>query len=316
MPDPDLWRAELFEDERVLLTESHVEACSESRCQRPHSRKNIRIVHAASTTANMAALSAKRRVFDSVFASQPYTSVDQSHQPNDQAQWNRSWRIVTEALNLPHMPNARALDAFSLPPPDRVLDEASKDLLYPATRLPQASQTPDIIIWYTNQVRRHYLNQVFPNIQRLRTMLDPDETPSPDTWAKKCIQILKCAHRLYAEGLGILIRSLTDAPAVVKNFRLNLSTIVSNSISDRSCIRAVIRRHVSRILNDSEPEADFLGLVKSLSDVGLGGEKYVCGLSSAPSFVANSHFRECILGIGCPTQSSQCLRSSISFRQF
>ena len=111
-------------------------------------------------------------------------------------------------------------------------------------------------------------------------MLGLDKPPSPDMWVNHCIRVLEGAHRLYAEGLGILIRSLADVRAVVMNFRLNLSTIVSNSIPDRECIRVVIRRHLAKILKYSDPETDFLELVKSLNDVGLGGEKYVSGLST------------------------------------
>ena len=42
-------------------------------------------------------------------------------------------------------------------------------------------------------------------------------------------------------------------------------------------MKEVTRKHVSAILspNRSIPENDFLGLVRSLSKVGLGGEKYV-----------------------------------------
>ena len=226
----------------------------------------------------MAALNAKKRVFESVFSSQLAPPVSFSSEVADQAHWDRSWRIVTQALSLQPIPNDGDPEPFkSLQPssyPDRAFDEALKDVLHQEKRLPEANQTPDLILWYTNHVRRHYLNQIFPIIQRLRDQASA-HPKNPEVWVKACIHILEGAHRLYFEGLGVLIRPLKDARAVVKNFRLNLSTVVSNSIPDREAIRLVVKLHVSAILNQSVVESDFLGLVKSLNSVGLGGEKYV-----------------------------------------
>jgi hypothetical protein len=230
------------------------------------------------TNANMAALNAKKRVFESVFSSQLSPPVSSSSQAADQAHWDRSWRVVTQALSLQPIPNDRDQDPFkSLQPsssPDGAFDEALKDLLNQENRIPQANQTPDLILWYTNHVRRHYLNQIFPIIQRLRNQASA-HPKNPEVWVKACVHILEGAHRLYFEGLGLLVGPLKDARAVVKNFRLNLSTVVSNSITDREAIRLVVKQHVSAILSRSVVESDFLELVKSLNSVGLGGEKYV-----------------------------------------
>lgn len=234
----------------------------------------------------MAVLGAKKRIFESVFNSQisstPIPMVG-SDQADDQIQWDRSWRTVTQTLNLPSIPNDP--DAFksiqAVPSPDRSFDEAVKNLLNQHTRLPLASHTQDIILWYTNHVRRHYLNQVFPIIQDLTaTRMSKAGTVSTSdsgTWVAQCVHILEGAYMRYFEGLGMLLRSAHDARTVHRNFRLNLSTVVSNSIPDRSDILETVRKHVSKILapNSSVPEGDFLRLVRSLSDVGLGGEKYV-----------------------------------------
>ena len=229
----------------------------------------------------MAALNAKSLIFDTVFSSQAIIPATRSSQASDQAPWDRSWRTVAEALTLPSIANDARHDAFKLittnGSSDRVFDDALKDLLNHELRLPQASETPGVILWYTNHVRRHYLKQIFPIIQKLQI---PNSThpASPELSVKSCLQTLQRAYKLYHEGLGRLIKPIKDARTIVRNFRLNLSTVVSNSIPDRHFIKIVVKKHVTEILDHSEAEDCFLGLVRSLNDVGLGGEKYVLGL--------------------------------------
>jgi hypothetical protein len=101
----------------------------------------------------------------------------------------------------------------------------------------------------------------------------------PTIEISRVISILEGAHRLYFERLGLILKRMDihdeARAAAVRNFRLNLSTVVSNSIPDRTAIKVVVRKHVSAILNRSAPENDLLVLVRSLCNVGLGGEKYV-----------------------------------------
>lgn len=229
--------------------------------------------HLATTITKMSALGGKKRVFDSVFTSRPSTAVNLS-QSEDQLRWNRSWRTVTKALNLPPVLNITALNDFSVPTPDHSIEEAIKDIQDHATRIPLAIQTPDIILWYTNEARRHYLSQILPLILRLKENLSPNKPLSPESWVRSCIQVLEATHNLYADGLRILLAPVSDKRSVINAFRLNLSTIVSNSISDRSAIRALVMEQVGKILKFSEPENELLGLVKALRDVSLGDERY------------------------------------------
>lgn len=192
----------------------------------------------------MAAVSAKKRVFGSVFGSQ---DLNHSNQLND-----RAW------LNLPPIrSDSDILDFKSFKSNERFIEGA--------VRLP-----PETLTWYTNHVRRHYLNQVFPIIQKI-----------PTIEISRVIHVLEGAHRLYFDRFGLILKLVNiqdDArAAAARNFRLNLSTVVSNSVPDRSAIKTVVRMHVSTILNRSAPENDLLMLIRSLCNVGLGGEKYVSG---------------------------------------
>ena len=229
----------------------------------------------------MAVLTAKKRLFESVFSSQLSAPASNSSEATDQARWHRSWHAVTHALTLPTTAKKSGLIPFELVSPkrspDRMFDEALKYVLDDEDRFPKTGKTPDIVLWYTNHVRHHYLNHAFPIIQRLQDSMSTHST-DPELCVDSCIQVLEGAYKLYYEGLDTLIQPIRDARRIVRNFRLNLTTIVSNSVPDREPIRLVVRKHVVGILDASEAEFDFLGLVKSLNDVGLGGEKYVSDL--------------------------------------
>jgi hypothetical protein len=199
----------------------------------------------------MAGLNAKKRVFGSVFCSQEsyVKSMNDSNKVHDQQDVDRSW------LNLPPILNdSDLLESFKS-------SGRSDHRAFETLRDPQ-----ETLSWYTNRVRRHYLNQVFPIVQHLRTIQ-----------ISRLIRILDGAHRLYFDRLGLILKCIDSQDvrtAAVRNFRLNLSTVVSKSIPDRSAIKSVVRKHVSAILNRSAPENDLLLLVRSLCSVGLGGEKY------------------------------------------
>jgi hypothetical protein len=193
----------------------------------------------------MAGLSAKKRVFESVF--NPRESL--AKPSNDSRQVNDfSWLSLPPILS-----DSDIIDFKAFKSSDRFIDEPLRD--------PQST-----LSWYTNHVRRHYLNQVFPIVQNL-----------PSTQIPRLAHILEGAHRLYFDRLGLILKRIPEngRTAAIRNFRLNLSTVVSNSIPDRSAIKSVIRKHVSAILNHSAPEKDLLVLVRSLCSVGLGGEKSV-----------------------------------------
>jgi uncharacterized protein YfbU (UPF0304 family) len=186
----------------------------------------------------MAAVSARKRVFDSVFSPQAFAK------PSNDFSW----------LSLPPIHSeADILNLKSFNPTGRLIYDPLRD-------------HQNAISWYTNHVRRHYLNQVFPIIQRV---------PGDDL--SRLVHILEGAHRLYFDRLSHIFKGVPEdaCHAAVKNFHLNLSTVVSNSIPDRSAIKAIIRKNVFAILNRSAPENDLLAMIRSLCSVGLGGEKYV-----------------------------------------
>jgi hypothetical protein len=199
----------------------------------------------------MAAVSTKKRVFGSVFGSQDLNHLNQLS--------NRSW------LNLPPIWNDSDILEFKS-------FKSNEQFIEDAVRLP-----PETLTWFTNHVRRHYLNQVLPIVQNI-----------PTIEISRVIQVLEGAHRLYFDRFGLILKRMNiqdDArTAAVRNFRLNLSTVVSNSIPDRSAIKTVVRRHVSVILNRSTPENDLLVLIRSLCNVGLGGEKYESRLNCSDLF--------------------------------
>ncbi|EDN91685.1 hypothetical protein SS1G_07545 [Sclerotinia sclerotiorum 1980 UF-70] len=92
-------------------------------------------------------------------------SVDQVR---DQIQWDRSWHTVTYRLQLSDVPpdpsSIETLESLSIPP-DPSFDGALKDVLDSARRLPFALHTEDLLVWHTQQVRRHLLHRILPMLR-------------------------------------------------------------------------------------------------------------------------------------------------------
>lgn len=217
-------------------------------------------------------------------------SVDQIR---DQIQWDRSWHTVTYRLQLPDVPidgsSTEHLEGPSLPP-DPSFDDALKDVLDPHRRLPFALHTEDILVWHTQQVRRHLLHQILPV---LRECTD-DEGPQSLVFGS--VRILDFAHRMYLHGLSIILRQvelLTPgiSDIILEKFRRDLHAIISNSLTDQlvTALKTALENYVSSILGlqggeksgitsaDARTDEvcnEMLDLVKSLHKVGLGGENF------------------------------------------
>ncbi|KAI9651199.1 hypothetical protein NHQ30_001236 [Ciborinia camelliae] len=220
-------------------------------------------------------------------------SVDQI---NDQIQWDRSWHTVTHRLQLPDIPSdPNSIDAVRSPsaPPDPSFDDALKDVLDPGRRLPFALHTEDVLVWHTQQVRRHLLHQILPV---LRQCTD-EEGPEPLVFGS--VRILDFAHRMYLHGLSIIVKQVELmttglSRVVLEKFRRDLHAIISNSLTDQliAALRRVLENYVSSILGlqggggsdgsgvtpiDARTDElcnEMLKLVESLHKVGLAGENF------------------------------------------
>ncbi|KAJ8061873.1 hypothetical protein OCU04_009664 [Sclerotinia nivalis] len=217
-------------------------------------------------------------------------SVDQVR---DQIQWDRSWHTVTYRLQLADVPSdPSSIETLKSPsiPPDPFFDDALKDVLDSARRLPFAMHTEDLLVWHTQQVRRHLLHQILP---MLRDCPD-DEGPEPLVIGS--VRILDYAHRMYLHGLSIILKQvelLTPGLSriVLEKFRRDLHAIVSNSLTGQliTASKTVLGNYVSSILGLQGGEGsgiapidartdevcnEMLNLVESLHKVGLAGENF------------------------------------------
>ncbi|THV46036.1 hypothetical protein BGAL_0424g00030 [Botrytis galanthina] len=214
-------------------------------------------------------------------------------QVRDQIQWDRSWHTVTYRLQLPDVPldpgsieTLRPLSILS----DPSFDDALKDVLDPVNRLPFALHTDDLLVWHTQQVRRHLLHQILP-VLRLCT---DEEGPQPLVFGS--VKILEFAHRMYLHGLSVILKQVELftpglSRVVLEKFRRDLHAIITNSLTDQfiAALRTVLDNYVSSILGlqggkgsgiapiDARTDKvcnEMLNLVESLHKVGLAGEKF------------------------------------------
>lgn len=223
--------------------------------------------------------------------------TEDSNVRTDQRHWLRSWQVVTHLLSLSAITAGGnplvELRSVSLPQEGSQFKEHLKDVLYAPERLPHASDTEDLIIWHTHQVRRHFLNQVLPILQRL------DEIGNPDELLSVSVEILDAAQQQYSSRLQIIITQLESdgcetISSIVEKFRQDLHAIISHSVTGHmiDAFRIVLARHVSTVLGlpltvESRENRfllseehmvkksynDLLGLVRALGKVGLAGEK-------------------------------------------
>jgi anaphase-promoting complex subunit 2 len=219
-----------------------------------------------------------------------------SNYVDDQVRWDRSWHMVTRHLHLPAFPENRGILEPLQPERESLGAEffdALEDVLYPQECVPLARQTEDIVAWHTSQVRQHFLHQVLPIILRLRNQ------PDPGALLLRGVKILETAHRQYLHGLSFIKEQIDNsAPEtslqVIAKFRRDLHAVINNSAIDplSDALKKILSWHVSTILglpSKNEPNThniaaesqvsekarrEMLGLVESLNNVGLTGERF------------------------------------------
>ncbi|KAI9171583.1 Anaphase-promoting complex subunit [Paramyrothecium foliicola] len=213
--------------------------------------------------------------------------------PSDQVRWDRAWHAVTSRILLPS--SVAAEDSFgTLIPESQDLDTTFTQslalVLDPRTALPRASHTEDILQWHTQQVRQHFINHVLPLLAACASQGDNSQI------LLGTIQTLEAAHRQYLYGLSLLARGIQDerlANTALVQFRRDLHAIIGNSwtsgltVALRGVVSGLLRiilgpdtRHAA---GDMDPALDsrvtrardeLLGLLESLQEVGLAGEKF------------------------------------------
>ncbi|KAF4989310.1 hypothetical protein FDECE_14764 [Fusarium decemcellulare] len=217
------------------------------------------------------------------------------HQADDQVRWDRAWHVVTSRIQLPT--SVAAEDSFgAVPPESQDLDLDFRDslalLLYPARALPRAAQTEDILLWHTQQVRQHFVHHVMPLLAACASQSGQTEV------LLSSISTLEAAHRQYLYGLTLIVQGFEDeasANAALSKFRRDLHAIIGNSLNQgqTDSLRSVLHRLIHLNLgigqrydgtglssepaddgDDSVAQKELLGLLESLHNVGLAGEKF------------------------------------------
>jgi anaphase-promoting complex subunit 2 len=173
-----------------------------------------------------------------------------------------------------------------------MFEDALLDVLNPATRLPLATYTEDILGWHTQQVRQHFVSHVLP----LLAVCDgyPDQTQV----LLGTIRTLEAAHRQYLYGLSLIMRAMEPGRAdlALTKFRRDLHAIVGNSMSSAlvTALRTVLGQSMRTVLGIEAPSPvvlkgkkpkqpvtevdhtrqELIQLVDSLRNVGLAGERF------------------------------------------
>ncbi|KAF4948131.1 hypothetical protein FSARC_13828 [Fusarium sarcochroum] len=217
------------------------------------------------------------------------------HHADDQVRWDRAWHVVTSRIQLPS--SVAAEDSFgTLPPESQDVDLDVRDslalLLYPGRSLPQAAHTEDILLWHTHQVRQHFVHHVMPLLAACASQGDQTQV------LLSSISTLEAAHRQYLWGLTLIVQGYEEesaANAAYSKFRRDLHAIIGNSLNQglTNALANVLHRLVRLNLgigkrydaivswsesqddgDDSVARKELLGLLESLQNVGLVGEKF------------------------------------------
>ncbi|KAK1764651.1 hypothetical protein QBC33DRAFT_191942 [Phialemonium atrogriseum] len=204
----------------------------------------------------------------------------------DQIRYDRAWHVVTSRIALPS--SATAEDSFGTLAPESQYQSQSSSAnseaeFYDALRLvvnahtalPWAAHTEDIIMWHTQQVRRHFSQHVMP----LLSACTEGQTDAEDSGAEgdgrrgnyyekhmvvvmSSVRTLEAALRLYSYGLQLIVRGLqrlgatggdntsADPRLMATRFRRDIHALVSNSASPRlmRSLRFVLIRLIGGIL--------------------------------------------------------------------
>ncbi|KAI1435065.1 Cullin family protein [Xylaria sp. CBS 124048] len=224
-----------------------------------------------------------------------WSTPSENARVSQQDRFDRAWYTVTTQIALP--PSVSAEDSFGLLSTpqnlgDGTLHEALLDVLNPATRLPLAGRTENILVWHTQQVRQHFVTHVLPLLAICDSYADHTQC------LLGSIRTLEAAHRQYMYGLSWIMRAMEpkQAHVALANFRRDLPAIVGNSMSGSliRALRVVIDRMMRIVLGikpanptslkEKVPERhpseidrtrkELIQLVDSLCKVGLAGERF------------------------------------------
>lgn len=210
--------------------------------------------------------------------------------------WDRAWHVVTSKIQLPS--SVAVEDSFGTLPPDSQQDldrdfrNALTLILYPDRLLPEATHTDDVLLWHTQQVRQHFVHHVMPLLAACAGQ------GSQTQILVGSISTLEAAHRQYLYGLTLIIQGFDDeaiATAALVKLRRDLHAIIGNSLNQglSEALHSVLQRLVGVILGTSKrtgnavvlhnlsdggqvrlARQELLGLLESLQNVGLAGEKF------------------------------------------
>lgn len=217
------------------------------------------------------------------------SSSPDSRRAADQTRFDRSWHEVTSRIALPA--SVTVEDSFGPLPDfqhaqDEHFDEALRDVLKPASRLPLAIHTEDILDWHTHQIRLHFASYVVPLLTVCEGYADQMQVLLGST------RTLEAAQRLYLYGLSVIIRLLPEESADrwYAKFRRDLHALMVNSMSGRfwdtlsvvlSDLMAVVLKIADPVTEPSsdrnevdEARKEIMHLAESLSKIGLTGEKF------------------------------------------
>ncbi|EPQ66077.1 BgtA-20816 [Blumeria graminis f. sp. tritici] len=233
------------------------------------------------------------RKFESSNSSLITHSVETWHQ----TQWDAAWDLVTHSLSDAYLSEIQGLSKKAkngIEIVDTQILSALQILLFPDEYVPQALNKRDIVLWYSSQVRLHFLNQALPQILRFK-----EEKWEPDITLYRSTQLLEVVLHQYHRGLLIIEKQIElsargTSYSVVSRFIRDLNTIVSNSTMEvlAECISSVLQRYIALVLGlpsrvnpraksigveDHESEnarRAALGLIEKLKNIGLAGERF------------------------------------------
>ncbi|KAL7627429.1 hypothetical protein AAE478_001622 [Parahypoxylon ruwenzoriense] len=246
---------------------------------------------------------------------------DNSH-AGQQARFDWAWHVVAARIALPA--SVTAEDSFGSLPASQDVDEgafrdALRDVLDPATRLPLAARTEDIVAWHTQQVRLHFVGHVLPLLAICDSHSDTTQV------LLGSIRTLEAAHRQYLFGLSLILRAMPEdnAEHALMKFRRDLYALMGNSMSSAliDALRSVLgnlmrtvltvgaaadrspRRGKGEKIDPSKVERardELLQLVESLCKVGFAGERFQILFAELLDGIMIAYIRETFAGVWKP----------------
>ncbi|KPM45473.1 hypothetical protein AK830_g1010 [Neonectria ditissima] len=256
------------------------------------------------------------------------------HQAGDQVRWDRAWHVVTSRIQLPS--SVAIEDSFGTLAPESQELELDVDLLdslalvlNPSHALPQATQTEDILLWHTQQVRQHFVHHVMPLLAACATQGAQAQV------LLASISTLEAAHRQYLYGLRLIARGFGDdvsGSAAMAKFRRDLHAIVGNSMTPGliNALRDVVHQLVRIVLgsgrqhdeelaplnsedNDrvSAARGELLGLLESLQSVGLAGENFQVQFAEIMNATMAEFIQNSYSGVWRKTEPSSTTPASV-----